>query len=115
MLDAGCQASPGMWYLLAVSGDGPSPRVGHASCLASPCIQNENVEDEERPTSCEKQQGLIIVGGATPAGPFSDVYFLELCKYLSMFVLLLTSIHSLFLLVCALRQFVMEMYFYVAV
>lgn len=81
MLDAGCRASPGMWYLLAVSGDGPSPRVGHACCLGTPCSKSENVEDEEQPTSWEKQYGLIIVGGATPAGPFSDVYILEICKY----------------------------------
>ena len=80
MLDAGCQASPGMWYLLAAAGDGPCPRVGHACCLTSYSIQHENTEDEAQPTSQQKQQGLVIVGGATPAGPFGDFYILELCK-----------------------------------
>jgi len=79
MLDAGCQASPGMWYLLAAAGDGPCPRVGHA-CLTSTLIHNENTEDEAQPTSQQKQQGLVIVGGATPAGPFGDFYILALCS-----------------------------------
>ena len=84
MLDAGCQALPGMWYLLAAEGEGPCPRVGHACCVVA-TTQCQHEKDKDGTAGAEgnsqnKQQDIIILGGATPDGPFNDMYFLELCK-----------------------------------
>ena len=80
ILDFGSRASPGMWYLLATSGDGPCARVGHACCRATTSVDSENCEGNVQRMPQDKRNNLAIVAGATPAGPFSDVYFLELCK-----------------------------------
>ena len=82
MLDAGCKATQGMWYLLAAENNGPCPRVGHASMVLKHRYQNGGDEDETQDTKRGKQNRLILVGGATPAGPFNDVYLLTLRKFI---------------------------------
>ena len=80
MLDAGCQAVLGMWYLLAVEGDGPSARVGHAN-VSCQCPVSDSCEKGDGASADTVISNLLIVGGATPSGPFNDVYNLELCTF----------------------------------
>ena len=77
-LDFDCIASPGVWYLMSTDGEGPSARVGHAS-LVCRCPQQEQagLVDASSPTTTR----VAVVAGATPSGPFKDIYYLELCEY----------------------------------
>ena len=78
-LDFDCIASPGVWYLMSTDGEGPSARVGHASlvCHCPPQQEQAGLVDSTSATTTR----VVVVAGATPSGPFNDVYYLELCEY----------------------------------
>ena len=77
-LDFDCIASPGVWYLMSTEGEGPSARVGHASLVCRCPLQQEQAGLDASSAIATR---VVVVAGATPSGPFNDVYYLELCKY----------------------------------
>ena len=76
ILEAGEPAKPNIWYALSPDGHGPCQRVGHA-CVVFP---RESPEKSEVDGNKDLGDTLIIIGGATPSGPFKDVYLLEMGK-----------------------------------
>lgn len=81
MLDAGSRASQGIWYLLSAENEGPCPRVGHASLVVNHRFKDVAQGSVAAGAASQENQGsMVIVAGATPSGPFNDVYFLEISK-----------------------------------
>ncbi len=84
-LEPGDKASTGLWYLISPDGENPCPRVGHA-CLVQATKKTKNEDDGPNTSNNgERHDGasfllenVVIVAGATPSGPFNDVYHLRL-------------------------------------
>lgn len=57
--------SPKWWYVLSLSGEGPSMRVGHSATFIPACHADEH-------------DRVFIIGGANPEQVFSEVYVLDL-------------------------------------
>ncbi|KAH9496466.1 hypothetical protein Btru_010935 [Bulinus truncatus] len=64
-LDINVRPAPYWWYILPLTGDAPSMRVGHSSTLIPALHANEN-------------DRVFIIGGANPSQIFSEVYVLDL-------------------------------------
>ncbi len=81
-LEPGDKAASGLWYLISPDGDGPCPRVGHACLVLGKSIEDRPAAAGNRELKEPSPNGetVVIVAGATPCGPFQDVYTLELCK-----------------------------------
>ncbi|CAG5125796.1 unnamed protein product [Candidula unifasciata] len=65
VLELGCAPSPNWWYVLSLSGEGPSMRVGHSATFVSALHTDEHDK-------------VFIIGGANPEQVFSEVYILDL-------------------------------------
>jgi len=67
-LENGCIPAPGLWHVLAATGEPPVLRVGHV------CVHIGN--------ACTGSNGhLYVIGGANPSGTFSDTFKLDLDNF----------------------------------
>lgn len=75
-LEPGDKAAAGMWYIISPEGVSPCERVGHA-CLT--LNRSTEKKGEGEPEQLElANETVVVVAGATPSGPFEDVYYLKL-------------------------------------
>ena len=94
-LEPGDKAAAGMWYIISPEGVSPCERVGHA-CLT--LNRSTEKKGEGEPEQLElANETVVVVAGATPSGPFEDVYYLKLCEFvwMKMFLTMFTYLFSI--------------------
>lgn len=80
ILDPGQRPAKGVWYAVAPEGGQPtSENAGYAAAAAAgPCPR---VGANANYLQVEEHVGMVLVsGGATPEGPFSDLHQLSIRK-----------------------------------